>query len=72
MTSRRFIVKSNGISSPTLPYFRLHYVWQQEWNVLTRSYPYDHVITVTKTVTEDDVRELVTTPGKSLILLCFP
>ncbi|KAL9971020.1 hypothetical protein ACROYT_G023497 [Oculina patagonica] len=40
----------------------LCYVWQHEWNTLTQSYPYDHVISVTKNVTEDDVRELVTSP----------
>ncbi|XP_020630467.1 ubiquitin carboxyl-terminal hydrolase 48-like [Orbicella faveolata] len=40
----------------------LCYVWQHEWNTLTQTYPYDHVITVTKSVTEDDVRELVTSP----------
>jgi len=40
----------------------LCYVWQHEWNTLTQTYPYDHVITVTKSVTEGDVRELVTSP----------
>ena len=44
---------------------RLCYIWQHEWNVLTQNYPYDHVITVTKNVTEDGVRQLATCPGES-------
>ena len=44
---------------------RLCYIWQHEWNILTQNYPYDHVITVTKNVTEDGVRQLATCPGES-------
>lgn len=40
----------------------LCYVWQHEWNKLTQIYHYDHAITVTKNVTVDGMRELVTTP----------
>jgi len=40
----------------------LCYVWQHEWNGLTQTYPYDHVISVTKNVTEDGAREVVTSP----------
>ncbi|CAH3038895.1 unnamed protein product, partial [Porites lobata] len=38
------------------------YIWQNEWNILTQTYAYDHVITVTKNVTEDGVRQLATCP----------
>lgn len=44
---------------------RLCYIWQHEWNILTQNYPYDHVITVIKNVTEDGVRQLATCPGES-------
>lgn len=58
----RFAVMLN---LPSFPWHRLCYVWQHEWNGLTQTYPYDHVISVTKNVTEDGAREVVTSPGKS-------
>lgn len=49
-------VEDNGASEV------LCYVWLHEWNELTKIYPFDQVITVTKNVTQDVVPQLVTTP----------